>query len=123
MARIGSVAAAPFLGDQFVSLYVGAERVPTVPDKPVVTFAGVDPGENLGIFDGESGASAPNNGGSDIAGYNLYANGVLTISGNELLVSWPLDEVTVEIGDIIRVSAVNAIGEGPLSSPVVAEEV
>jgi hypothetical protein len=121
--RLGSVAAAPFVGDQFVSLYVGAERVPTVPGKTVFTFAGVDPGENLSILDGESAASAPNNGGSDITGYNLYANGVLQISGNASPASWNLSEVTVEPGDIIRISAVNAIGEGPLSAPVVSEEV
>jgi hypothetical protein len=39
MARIGSVPAAPFVGDQFVSLYLGSTRVPTVPGKPVIISA------------------------------------------------------------------------------------
>ena len=122
MARLGSVAAAPFVGDLFASLYVGAERVPTVPGRPVIDFVSIDPGENIGISIGNEFPSPPNDGGSEITGYNLYANGVLTISDNESLAVWDIFGLTVEIGDIIRISAVNAIGEGPLSAPVVSEE-
>jgi len=123
MARIGSVAAAPFVGGEFVLLYLGEERVPTVPGPPVITAVGIDPGEALTALNGNELSSPPNDGGSEITGYNLYANGVLTLSGNETPASWGLAEVTVEPGDIIRISAVNAIGEGPLSAPVVSEEV
>jgi hypothetical protein len=108
--RIGSVAAAPFVGGEFVSLYVGATRVPTVPDKPVIASAGVD-GSSLFVA-----ADEPDDGGSAIEGYNLYVNGVRTVAENNSLNFFPNSGAAVS--DICRVSAVNAIGEGPLSDPV-----
>jgi hypothetical protein len=110
MARIGSVAAAPFVGDQFVSLYLGATRVPTVPDKPAIASAGV---ANNSLF---VGGDEPDDGGSAIEGYNLYVNGVRTVVENNSLNVFPNSGAAVS--DTCRVSAVNAIGEGPLSDPL-----
>ncbi len=109
MARIGSIAAAPFVGDTFASLYLGNERVPTVPDKPVIPSADVD-GSTLYVNGDE-----PDDGGSEIEGYNLYVNGVRTVAENISLV---FPNSGAAINDTCRVSAVNAIGEGPLSDPV-----
>jgi hypothetical protein len=114
MARIGSVAAAPFVGDQFVSLYLGAERVPTVPGRPVIdpTSSGAEiiwGGVNDG-GDGDEGTA------------NVYVNGSLSQSVPDI----PFDQggpaffdPPLSPGDVVRVSFVNAIGEGPLSDPFV----
>jgi hypothetical protein len=116
MARIGSVAAAPFVGDQFVSLYLGEERVPTVPGKPVNLTA---------VFDGDAwnlewGAPA-NDGGSTVLDYKIYVEGVLdadaqvSVSENNATTSATTDAE-------VSVSAVNAIGEGPQSAPLLITE-
>jgi hypothetical protein len=109
MARIGSVAAAPFVGGEFVSLYVGATRVPTVPGKPTISSAEYD-GETIVAF------AAPSDGGSTITGYKYYFDGVETTpstTGN--LVANFAGDFT---GQNAQVAAVNAIGDGPKSAPV-----
>jgi hypothetical protein len=109
MARIGSVAAAPFVGSEFVSLYVGARRVPTVPGRPVIVAA-VQGEETLLSF------VAPSDGGSEITQYKVYMDDVLVESES-------LNETTLvvagTVGQAGRLSAVNAVGEGPLSAPFV----
>jgi len=107
--RAGSVAAAPFVGDQFASLYLGATRVPTVPGRP--EWDGAPPasgGENFihGLL------APPNDGGSEITGYNIYvAQDPPSPEGSNL------DAVDVTFNDpgtySIAVAAVNAVGEGP----------
>ena len=115
MARIGSVAAAPFVGDEFASLYVGATRVPTVPGKPTSVAGSEDGGTT------EVAYSYPANGGSSITGYTFYFNGV------ELTPVTSTEDVSEQFasaffsgdfsGQSVRVSAVNAVGEGPKSDP------
>jgi hypothetical protein len=115
MARLGSVAAAPFAGDQFASLYLGATRVPTVPGKPVITSAIVESG---GASSSVQFNFPANNGGSSITTqYRAYINGVLTTpSGGSIA-----QRVLVFSGDLtgqqISVTVTNAIGQGPLSDP------
>jgi len=108
--RLGSVAAAPFVGGEFVSLYVGTERVPTVPGKP--TWDGTPPASGGDTFD--HGFVAPaNDGGSEITDYNIYVedNLVSTFASGPSLNASPGFQVpgTYEIA----VAAVNAVGEGP----------
>jgi methylthioribose-1-phosphate isomerase len=122
MARIGSIAAAPFVGNQFAALYLGETRVPTVPGPPVIANAGTD-GDELFVS-----TTAPDNGGSAITAYNLYVNGSLVVTEslaeNETVINaWGIEGVSVGPGDIVRVSATNGIGEGPLSNAVIAEDI
>jgi len=117
MARIGSVAAAPFVGDQFVSLYAGATRVPTVPSAPAIINVTSAGGQVSCDYDPPA-----SDGGSAITAYRFFVNGdfVGELTGG---IQQPgdgagtADELIVpcEPGDIVRVSAVNAVGEGPLS--------
>jgi hypothetical protein len=116
MARLGSVAAAPFRGDQFASLYLGATRVPTVPGPPTITSAVRDDG-TLSVT-----SPVPSDGGDAISNYRIYVDGELlgtldSNPGNPIL----LESVVAEslVGDTVRLSAINAIGEGPLSAPVI----
>jgi hypothetical protein len=109
MARIGSVAAAPFVGGAFVSLYLGATRVPTVPGKPVISSA-VD---SLDID-----FTPPPNGGSEILGYNVYIGGS-EFEGETETSPGVILNPGGSPGDPVRIAAVNAIGEGPKSNTVV----
>jgi hypothetical protein len=114
MARIGNVAAAPFVGDEFASLYLGATRVPTVPGKPVI-----DP---TSYSEEIVWGSANNGGGGDDGTANVYVNGSLSQSIEDVpfgLGGVALFDPALSPGDVVRVSFVNAIGEGPLSDPFV----
>jgi hypothetical protein len=135
--RAGSVAAAPFLGDQFVSLYLGAERVPTVPGKPVITEAGalIDEPANSGftlIF-----TPPASDGGSPITEYLYSVDGepftavpASSFFDDELqaiFTFWqgssdPVVDYSGFVGRSMRVRAVNAVGQGPLSDVAVAAE-
>jgi len=123
--RAGSVAAAPFLGDQFCSLYLGEERVPTVPGKPGIPSITSSGGQVTFEF-----LTPESDGGSTITAYRFYVNddfvgevteGIVPAGG--ILFGADESVAPCEPGDIGRVSAVNAVGEGPLSAPftVVAE--
>jgi hypothetical protein len=115
MARLGSVAAAPFVGDQFVSLYLGATRVPTVPGKPTIvlvdTYDGDIPGYPVSV------TPPANIGGLGITAWKPYINGVEAIIETVVVVPGNPD-VTIyvyadeESGQLIQVSAINAVGEG-----------
>jgi hypothetical protein len=114
MARIGSVPAAPFVGSEFVSLYLGATRVPTVPGKPVITSAVADAFTEI-YWDAPS-----NDGGSAILSYKLYVDGALdSVAQIDL---FGANSLLGHADSEARVSAVNAIGEGPLSNPVVVTD-
>jgi hypothetical protein len=110
--RIGSVAAAPFAGDQFAALYLGATRVPTVPGKPVITSAAYSTasGNSVIVFE----TPVPD-GGDTVTSIRSYIDGNLTqpivAVGNLRTFSGDLR------GSQVRISAVNALGEGPLSAP------
>jgi hypothetical protein len=114
MPRLGSVRAAPFVGSEFVSLYLGETRVPTVPGPPVITDAYLTPGVGYA----EIYADAPTNtGGLPITGYKVYADGVWD-SGAQLQfnASGMNANSVLSVGaGTITVSALNAIGEGPQS--------
>jgi len=81
---------------------------PTVPEAPTFTQ-----------FSSQTFLSwtTPNDGGSPLTQYRLYKNGVVQTNENED--AWYTESAdTYNVGDVMRVSAVNAIGEGPLSAPV-----
>jgi len=108
--RLGSVAAAPFAGDQFAAMYVGATRVPTVPGKPAITGVVFDSVNN---YDTVSWDAPSSNGGSAITAYKLYTDGVYDATAQ-------IDLFAANSGALAgeyQVSAVNAVGEGPLSAP------
>jgi hypothetical protein len=117
MARIGSVAAAPFLGDQFASLYLGATRVPTVPGS-VVFYNSLFIGGNQEVeFTGPA-----NNGGSAVVSLVYKFNGS-TITPNITNYSAPLNRYfAIFTGTDLRglqvsAAAVNAVGQGMSSAP------
>jgi hypothetical protein len=119
MARIGSVPAAPFVGDQFASLYVGATRVPTVPGKPVIDPTSIDEDISVGpVNDGGVGISQQDPSGT----VNWYVNGTLAhVSAEQdysMGANW-IPDPPLSPGDVVRVAWVNLIGEGPLSDPFV----
>jgi hypothetical protein len=116
MARIGSIAAAPFVGGQFVALYLGETRVPTVPGQPVISSASDLFATTTVTF------LPPSDGGSTVTGYRFFFDGaeVTPTSGpspgliDTLFASFPAGYV----GQTASVSAANAVGEGPKSAPV-----
>ena len=109
MARIGSVASAPFVGDTFASLYLGAERVPTVPQTPAVTVAEWNGSTTVVGF-----SSDANTGGSEIIGSRYYFDGVVQIPDEDG------DEFSTDFtGATVRIAVYNAIGDSLLSDPVV----
>jgi len=117
MARIGSVPAAPFVGDQFASLYLGTERVPTVPGRPATEDEEWDGGETTSL----KVVPPASDGGSAIIGYKVYLDGdlpdPLAIVGNSWFFSGNYSDQTVQV------SAVNAVGEGPRSFVAVVVDI
>ena len=112
--RIGSVAAAPFAGDQFASLYVGATRVPTVPGPMAWDGTPAASGSVALIADF---LPPDNDGGSAITGYKVYVNGELD---DELGTDAPDVEFAIAAGATyeLAIAAVNAVGVGPLLKTV-----
>jgi hypothetical protein len=110
MARIGSVAAAPFVGGEFVSLYLGATRVPTVPGKP--EWDGTPPASGGDEFD-EPFVAPVNDGGSEITGYNIYEDDELIVDNQSPAVLSATQSFATPGTYEIAVAAVNAVGEGP----------
>jgi hypothetical protein len=110
MARIGSVAAAPFVGDQFASLYLGEERVPTVPSKPVVSSVVSSSNERA------EAAYSFNDGGLD-ATPTFFFDDEEENAATDDATSAIFDGAF--LGTTFRMSVTNAIGTSPLSDPVV----
>ena len=86
------------------------KRKPSRPGAPTITGA-----------DGSNGHlvwTAPaSNGGSSITNYRIYEEEFLVEEVNGDVLTWPS---IVGPGTAYSVSAVNAVGEGPRSAPVVA---
>ena len=86
------------------------KRKPSRPGPPTITGA-----------DGSNGHlvwTAPaSNGGSSITNYRIYEDGFFIDQVNGDVLTWPS---IVGPGAGYEVSAVNAVGEGPMSAPVVA---
>jgi hypothetical protein len=77
----------------------------TVPGAPTITLASA--GQIIQW-------TTPSNGNSALTGYRLYADGLLAEPA-----AWTTVSANVYgIGEVIQVSAVNAVGEGPKSAPV-----
>ena len=110
MARLGSIAAAPFLGDQFVSLYLGATRVPTVPGRPTITSA-----VETGFYTEVAWAAPVSDGGSTVTAYRVYVNGLQADSAQQDL--FGANTTDAAAGDIVQAAAINSVGEGPKSEP------
>ena len=117
MARIGSVAAAPFRGDQFASLYLGATRVPTVPGSVVFYNSLFIDGNQEVEFTGPA-----NNGGSAVVSLVYRFNGS-TITPNATNFSAPVNKYFARFtgtdlrGLQVSAAAVNVVGEGLFSAP------
>ena len=83
-----------------------ASRIPrAVPGAPTITLAQVG---------GSVQWTTPSNGNSPLTGYRLYAGGLPIEDGAWTTIS---SNVYGE-GEVVQVSAVNAVGEGPKSAPV-----
>lgn len=111
-----------YLGTQSVTVKLGAEDVTGylgsvsvtvgVPGAPVITSLVQTPGFGTEMF-----YSPPaSNGGSEITEYKFYSEqGEATPTGENVGVSAAFEGFYYTF---MQVSAVNAIGEGPLSDPV-----
>jgi hypothetical protein len=125
--RLGSVPAAPFVGDQFASLYVGATRVPTVPGRPSVTSASVfiDPDPAQGDELSAEWVAPDSDGGAELIGYRWYLGGTLVndIEVPVFVLDGSLGGLSgYVVGDLFTISAYNSVGEGPqsLAFPITA---
>lgn len=111
--NLGSGSVSVWLGDAFASLYLGSSRVPTVPGPPTITAATYSespPSTNVSF-------SAPaNGGGASIISYKFYFDGVQ--QSPDVITSVANFSGDDYRGQECRMSAVNAVGEGPLSDPV-----
>lgn len=92
----------------------GAKSTPatvaaTVPGAPTITTAGDD------VF---MEWTTPSNGGSPLTSYKLYKNGV-QVEPYSPSTGWATASIDqYQAGSVMRVRAVNAVGDGPLSAPV-----
>ena len=86
------------------------KRKPSRPGPPTITSA----------TDGNPAtwAAPATDGGSTITAYRVYVNGVWDTASYDINSFESVDAVVA--GQVIQVSAVNAVGEGPKSAPVVA---
>jgi hypothetical protein len=106
----GNVAAAPFVGDDFASLYVGATRVPTVPGKPVVSSAVYGNDFVLVTFSYADGGASPQ------VTYYFDGEPVNPTSDEATLATF--DDAEQLLGSEFTMKVSNAVGESPLSDPV-----
>lgn len=115
--NLGSSAVSLYLGDQSVTGYLGSQIVTaTVPGAPT-GLTGVG---NSSLY-----WTAPeDDGGSEIIGYKVYADGIDVSDDGQFVtpseiggdVAWSSTGVFGEYE--WTVSAINAVGEGPQSSPL-----
>lgn len=107
--RVGSSAVTLKLGSQSVTGRLGAVLVTaTVPGAPTITSTA---DANPVVWDAPA-----SDGGSPITGYRVYVNGTLSEDYGDGEMRSSVDFVST--GQVVEVSAVNAVGEGPKSAPV-----
>ena len=109
--KLGTSSVTLKLGTQSVTGYLGSAIVTaTVPGAPTITL----------VFTGAYvGFVAPSDGGSPISGYNIYADGTLLASNQQPLATNQLPSPEgLGSGELVEISAVNAVGEGPKSAAV-----
>lgn len=82
---------------------------PTVPAAPTIT---------QNSSQASIAWTTPDDGGSPLTQYKLYANGVFPTPGEHEDAWYTESANTFEVGTVIEVSAVNALGEGPKSAAV-----
>lgn len=116
--KLGSSAVSLYLGDQSVTGYLGSQivtaTVPGAPTNVVVTYS-----ETMGVASVSASFSPPSSdGGSPVLGYLYYVNGNPVLPANASEGAVVFGTGTVQLDDVIEISAFNAIGEGPKSEPV-----
>jgi hypothetical protein len=125
-AKLGSDDVSFRLGaGEVAAVYLGTQEVwsavvPTVPGAPTINYAEFSAVRVLT----EVGVFPPNDGGSAITGYKFYFNGVEKTPDDSFNAGTFLgfdfeEELT---GQSLEVSAVNSVGEGPKSEPVIVIE-
>lgn len=92
------------------------KRKPSKPGPPTITAAFYDPGDGGTNVQWTAPAS---NGGAAITGYRVYFNDEY-VTPDTIVGSTYYRFESNYAGYTVRVSAVNALGEGPKSTPVVA---
>jgi len=93
-------------------VFLGSTAVQNVPGKPAVTFA--PQGDDVQF-------TPPADGGSPILYYAVYLNGSLEVSDAQPVAPGALAPYGDE-GDELEIAAVNALGEGPKSEPVIVND-
>jgi hypothetical protein len=113
--QLGSSSVTLKLGTQAVTAYLGAVSLnPTVPGAPTI-----DSSNGNGVSFTQVAFAPPSSGGSPITAYRFYFNDSLeeadaiTAAGVLLIASF-----SAGLSGNVQVSAVNAVGEGPLSEAV-----
>jgi len=80
-----------------------------VPGKPTITLANTSQAIQW---------TTPSTGGSPLTSYKLYRNGE-QVEPDDSNNPWTTETLeSYAVGSVMRVRAVNAIGDGPLSDPV-----
>jgi hypothetical protein len=116
-AKIGTADVAFRLGaGDVLAVYAGSEEAwaAGLPGAPTITLASDTGVDIIAVF-----SRPETDGGAAISGYLFYVNGS-SVTSNEIDYSLP-DGVEVYlpggVGDVLEVSAVNVVGEGPKSAP------
>ena len=111
--RLGTSAVSLKLGTQSVTGYLGSQLVTAgVPGAPTISAA-IDEGTATTVT-----ITAPaSDGGSAITSYKFYIDGAeqTPVSASGLSFTFATNQAAQ--GDVVEVSAINAVGEGPKSAP------